>query len=267
MKPIKIDLRGLKAQFGLASNEVDNLTETCVNAVTSIIYTNWETLAKQRLNSTMPEYVKNLIKVDKGRFAKQIVLTGVLPNMVEQGASAFDLKEGFKKSSKVKYTIAVYNKKGQMVHKGGDWFLTIPFRIGVPGTLGQGGFSGQMPDEVYDLMKKRASGQGLSAPEIPEPFQVPLSRAAIEQTPQNPYYAEYVHKNSIYDGLTKKTAQYGQTSQNTYMSFRRAGANSDPTSWIHKGIKPYNLAEEAVRMTDVETIVENETTIYLETML
>lgn len=267
MNPITIDLSGLSAQFGLAAKTIDQLTETCVNAVTAAIYANWEALAKQRLNSTLPEYTQHLIKVDKGRFAKQIVLTGVLPNMIEQGASAFDMKEGFKKSQKVKYTIPVYNKKGAQVYKGGDWYLTIPFRIGTPGTLGQAGFAGEMPQEIYDIMRKRAAGKGLPTSEIPSPYDVPQSRAAIEATPSNPRYDEYVHRSSIYEGLTKRTAQYGKTSQNTYGTFRRAGANSDPLSWIHKGIKPYNLAEEAVANTDVDTIVENEVLTYLDSVL
>ena len=224
------------------------LTETCVNAVTAVVYANWQALAKQRLNSTVPEYLQNIIKVDKGRFAKQIVLTGILPNMIEQGASAFDMKEGFKKSSKVRYTIPVYNAKGKQVRKGGDWYLTIPFRHGTPGIVGQ-------------------SGRPLTAQEIPSPYDVPRSRAAIEETPNNPRYDEYVHKSSIYEGLTKITGQYGKTTQNMYGTFRRAGANSDPLSWIHRGIKAYQLADEAVNMTDVETIVENEVTTYLEGVL
>jgi osmotically-inducible protein OsmY len=65
----------------------------------------------------------------------------------------------------------------------------------------------------------------------------------------------------------KRTAQYGKTTQNTYGTFRRAGANSDPLSWIHKGIRAYNLAQKAVDATDVETIVENEVTQFLETIL
>lgn len=267
MKPIEIDLSGLQAQFGLAASAVDTLTETCVNAVTAAIYMNWEAMAKQRLNSTLPEYTQHLIKVDKYRFAKQIVLTGVLPNMIEQGASPFDIKEGFKKSKKVKYTIPVYNKKGMQVYKGGDWYLTIPFRIGVPGTLGQAGFTGEMPQEVYDVMRKRSAGHGLTAPEIPSPYEVPLSREAIMNEKGGTLYDTYQHKNSIYEGLSKRRAQYAQTKQNTYGTFRRAGANSDPLSWIHKGIKPYNLAQEAIDKTDVDTIVENEVLTYLETAL
>lgn len=267
MKPIIIDLSGLEAQFGLASNTIDKLTETCVNAVTAAIYANWEALAKQRLHSAAPEYLQNLIRVDKGKFEKQIILTGVLPNMIEQGASPFDMKEGFKKSSKVKYTIPVYNKKGQQVNKGGDWYLTIPFRIGTPGALGQAGFSGVMPSAVYNVMRKRAAGKGLTASEIPEPYQVPRSRQAILDEKGSMLYGEYQHKSSIYEGLTKRRAQYGKTAQNTYGTFRRAGANSDPLSWINKGITAYRLAELAVKNTDVETIVENEVTDYLETIL
>ena len=155
MNPITIDLSGLKGQFGIDDKTLDRLTETCVKAVTAAIYANWEALAKKKLKSTREEYIQNIIHVDKRRFNKQIILTGVVPNMVEQGASAFDIKEGFRKSPKVRYTIPVYGKKGNMLRSGGDWYLTIPFRIGVPGTLGQAGFTGQMPQEVYDIMRKR----------------------------------------------------------------------------------------------------------------
>ena len=116
-------------------------------------------------------------------------------------------------------------------------------------------------------MRKRAAGQGLTASELPSPYDVPQSREAIVNESGQVLYGAYQHRNSIYEGLTKRKAQYGNTSQNTYGTFRRAGANSDPLSWIHKGIKPYGLAEEAVEKTDVETIVENEVTTYLETIL
>lgn len=267
MNPITIDLSGLKQQFPEVDDQmVDQLTETCVNAISAAVYANWQALAKVTLRTTLPEYVQNVIKVDKGRFEKEIVLTGILPNMLEQGASPFDIKEGFKKSKKVKYTIAKYNVKGKQIKAGGDWYLTIPFRIGVPGTLGQAGFSGQMPQEVYDVMQKKGL-HTLQARDIPSPYDAPKSRAAIAATPNNPYYAQYTHKNSIYDGLTRHTAQYAKTSQNTYGTFRRAGANSDPLSWIHKGFAPYDIAGKAVQKTDVDTIVENEVTSFLETIL
>ena len=52
MNPILIDLNGLKAQFGLSADNIDELTETCVNSVTALIYSNWEAIAKKTLKST-----------------------------------------------------------------------------------------------------------------------------------------------------------------------------------------------------------------------
>lgn len=265
--PINIDLTGLQSQFGLDGNAINQLTEVCVKSVSAAILANWTALAKRGLGATREEYLQNLNQVDSGRFARQIVLTGVLPNMLEQGASAFDIKEGFKRSPKARKTIAKYNKKGVMISAGGDWYLTVPFRIGVPGTLGQAGFSGEMPTEIYDLMRKRSATIPLTRGEIPTPYSVPKTRAAIEMTPTSRYYAEYTHKTSIYSGLTKRTAQYGKTSQNTYGTFRRASENSDPLSWIHKGFAARDFAEKAVKMTDVDTIVENEVITFLETVL
>ena len=54
--PINIDLHGLQAQFGLQTKTIDEMTELCVKAVTSAIYSNWQNLAKKELHSTLPEY-------------------------------------------------------------------------------------------------------------------------------------------------------------------------------------------------------------------
>lgn len=266
-KPIIIDLSGLEQQFNLAADNISKLTEICVQAVTTAIYTNWQAIARKRLKSSLPEYLQNLHVVDRGRFAKQIILTGILPTMIESGADAFDMKEGFKNSKYVRYTVPVYNAKGGMIHAGGDWYLTVPFRHGTPGIVGQAGFANEMPQEIYDLMVHRPSGKPLSKSEIPEPYDVPRSRAAILDKNGKTLFAEYQHKSSIYEGLTKRSAAYNKVVQNTYGTFRRAGANSDPNSWIHRGIRAYKLAEEAIRQTDVDTIVENQVLEYLDNMI
>jgi hypothetical protein len=187
--------------------------------------------------------------------------------MLESGASAFDMKEGFKHSDKVRYTVPVYNAKGKVVYPGGDWYLTVPFRQGTPGIVGQGGFANEMPQEIYDLMVHRPANIPLRQSEIPAPYDVPRSRAAIMDDKGNTLFAEYQHKSSIFEGLIKRTAPYNKVTQNTYVSYRRAGERSDPMSWIHRGFEALNLAEEAIQMTDVDTIVANEVTDYLEKIL
>lgn len=267
MNPVEIDLSPLMRQFGISAQQVDLLTDVCLDEVSAAILMNWEALAKRKLHSTLPEYLTNLKRVTKGRFARQIILTGVLPTMLENGASPFDMKSYFEKSSKVKYTMPKYNLKGKMISPGGDWYLTIPFRMGTPGIVGQAGFAAEMPQDIYNLMVKRAANTPLTKQEIPSPYNVPSSRSEINIPSSGKVIAEYQHKHSIYEGLEKKTSSYGKTTQNTYSSFRRAGANSDTLSWYHKGLQALKLAEQAVKITDVETIVENEVTNYLNKFL
>ena len=80
-------------------------------------------------------------------------------------------------------------------------------------------------------------------------------------------YGEYTHKASIYEGLTKFQAAYNKAIQNKYGTFRRAGANSDPLSWLHKGIQARELAPKAVAAVDTEPIVENAVYQFLDDIL
>lgn len=264
---IKVDLTDIGKKFNIPAQTLDMLTETAVAEVTAAVYTEWQNLAKRELHSTLPEYLRNLNVVTKGRFARQIVLGGILPTMLEQGASPFDMKVGFEKSEHVKYTIPVYNRKGKMIYPGGDWYLTVPFRQGTPGIVGQSGFANEMPAEIYKLMVHRPHDIALTKAEIPSPYDIPQSRAAIYDDNGGLLYAEYEHKASIYEGLVKKTGVYGKTTQNTYVSFRRVGKNSDPLSWISKGLKALRLADKAIENTDVTTIVENEVADFLNKSL
>lgn len=265
-RPIYIDVSGLGEQFGLSQAQIDDLTERCVQAVTAAVYANWEALAKQGLNSTRPEYLQNLNIIDRGRFAKSIVLTGELPVMLEAGATPFDQKEYFQRSSRARHTVPVLRKDGTVLKPGGDWYLTVPFRHGTPGTVGQAGFSGEMPQEVYDVVRTFVTGQRLRASQIPTPYNVPAERRAIAATDRSKAYAAYIHKHSIYEGITKQTGVYARTTQNTYVSFRRASKNSDPLSWIFPGLTARRFADKALDQTDVETIVHNESVNFIESL-
>lgn len=267
-RDIKIDLSGLKEQFNLDSETIQMITEQCVEKVTLHIYNRWSSLAKRELKSTLPEYLQNLKIVDKGIFNKQIVLTGELPEMIEGGASAFDMKVGFSKSDKIKLTVPTYKKNGDILKKGGDWYLTIPFRIGTPSAVGQAGFSSIMSSEVYNVLNKKQTNERLNKSELREEDALPRKREAILDKNKNILFAEYQHKNSIFDGIVKMSGVYsGKNIQNKYGTFRRVGKNSDPDSWIHKGFDAKNFADKAIDGTDVDTIVENEVTKFLEQIL
>lgn len=266
---INIDLSGLKSQFlgKITDQQINDLTETCVQVVTQAVFSKWEALAKQELHATLPEYLHNLNIIDKGRFQKQIILSGTLPEMVESGAAPFDMKTYFQQSKWVRYTIPKYTAKGKQISPGGDWYLTIPFRQGTPGIVGQAGFANEMPMEIYKLMVHRAANSPLTKGEIPNPYNIPKSRAAIYDDSGRVIYGEYRHKASIYEGLIKQSAAYNVAIQNTYHSFRRAGKNSDELAWIHRGIKARDLATKAVQATDVDALVENTVYQFLDDVL
>lgn len=250
---IQLNIDDLIEEFNLPSNTADVIVVNAVDAVTQEIYRNWSLQAQKELKSTRQEYINGLEAIVSNKFSRIIRLNGQFNNMIEKGASAFDMKEGFRKSKHVKFSTKI-DKNGQLIS---SWYLTIPFRHGVPTTIGENpAFSNIMPKEIYALVKRKPSNQGLKKSEIPSPYDIPSSRAVI-QIPKASDIPEYVHKSSIYQGMQKKTGVYGQVMQNTYISFRRVGEKSDENSWIHRGLKAHNFLQKAIASTDVDLIVEN----------
>lgn len=250
---IDLNIDELIEELNLPTNTADAIVENAVEAVTVEIFRNWSLEATAKLNSTRQGYINGLEVLDKGNFSRIIRLNGQFNNMLEKGCSAFDMKDGFRKSSKVKYTTKI-GKGGVITH---SWYLTIPFRHGVPTTIGDNSaFSGILPQEVYDAVKVKKSNEGLKRSEIPSPYDLPKTRRAIV-VPNAKTIPAYQHKSSIYQGVSKRTGAYEKVTQNTYVSFRRVSENSDENSWMHKGLEAGNFLEKAINNTDVETIVEN----------
>lgn len=251
----QIDLADIVAEFSLMDSQSQALTKTVLDDVTGLVLRNWQAQARKGLKSTAQEYLKSIIWVEKGRLKNALILVGFLPNMLESGASPFDMKTGFAKSSKIKRT------------KNGGWYLTIPFRHGATGSLSSSSFfSSIMPASVHAAAKglsasrtsvsgKKIGGEGLKPVNIPSPFSIPKTRAQI--VTKNKVYEAYKHKSSIYEGMKKSSKTYEKATQSTYNTFRRVGSGSDPNSWIHKGMSARNFAEKAFRSTDFQTQVDN----------
>lgn len=249
---INIDISDTVEEFKLDDDQVTEITETVRKTLMMEIYRNWVDATKA-LHSTRQGYIRGLQFFDEGNGTGGLKLVGTLNNMLEQGASAFDIKEGMLKSAKVK------------VSKTGNLYITVPFRFATSGAGGfSEAFSGVLPPSVYnairDVAKVTPVGRTpvLKKDNLPEKYKDPALRTAIPETIANKAYDEYLHKSSIYEGLTKTTSSpSGGGRQTQYNTFRRISNLSDPNSWIHKGITQYNLSEEAMRNTDVDTIVNN----------
>lgn len=242
MIPITIDASSLP--FDIRGNEdmVERVVDSVIKDLTASLYREWEQQAIQGLHQTRERYMNNLFVVDEGRMEGSVVLDYTkdpIIRFIEEGASAYDLKDGFSKSSKKK------------AKKDGGWFLTIPFRqAGSEAVAESSVFSNKMPKEIHDIVKSKpleidimGGGKrsiGLKIDEIPKKFktEIPESKAF----------------KSIYQGIVK--VQDPQTKQNVYMSFRRVSDNSEDGSWIHPGFDRGDFGEKALNVLEGNMAVE-----------
>lgn len=243
MIPIFIDTQELSEQLFLTASETKKLIDFTVKEVTTAFARNWENEANQNLSGARFEYLQSIVVVDEGYAKGAVVLRGWLPNAIEQGEPAFDMKPGMLSGPNAK------------VNKKGVRYNTIPFRMGTPGTLGVLG--PVMPEPVYEELKDKplntpvpgggSRSKGLKIDEIPQAYREPETKKVPDIESQS--FNEYKHKSSKYEGAVKVSDAV--TGQNRYMSFRRVSDNSDPASWIHPGFEPRNFAEKALQETDI----------------
>lgn len=236
-----IDTMGLSEEFDLDRAAIDDLMELSVAMVTKRFVDHWHEAAGRNLNSTREIYQSAIQMGSKGRFTGVAYLNpaAALPNMLEMGTSAFDMKQGFLSSPNVKM-----GKTGP--------YMTIPFRWGTPASSGSSaGFAGKLPDSIMNEVSK--------APEKP----LPLSR--IGQQHRMPKSQALRQRMGILKSkvgnlpMSAQTSKYEGVKRNAkgagYVNFRRVSLNSDPMSWMHSGFEARDLAGQAEGKLDIPHIV------------
>jgi len=245
MIPIELGLGQLTDEFSLTQEQVNGLCEYSVKEITAAFAQRWADTANRGLGGTRTQYVDSLVVREEGRFAGSVVLTGMLPNMLESGAAPFDMKPGFASSSK--RTPVVRKLPGGKEETG--WYLTIPYRMATPGALGENAlFASVMPSAVHkavlDQDQDLGMSKGLMEGNIPSEYRAPTTRAQV--TVRSRVFEEYRSQTSIYAGLKHSTRTHGQ-----YVSFRRVSDISDENSWVHTGLNARGFAEKALGALDI----------------
>src|SRR5579872_3312335 len=243
---IQLDIERMVADLQLTKDELDQVRQLVVKAYVDEVYTETVELAIDKLASARGEYVGALkiIKVDN--YTYDLELGGSkLALMIENGCGSFDMKTFFERSPK-----AIKTSKG--------WYLTIPMLFKTPGANPRSDTPGQLlPRRIYDLIRNSPSTvkdtgdeeiSTLSGVDVPQKYQ-PGQLTSLNNTADT-----YIHKNSIYAGLTRTKDK--ATGFSNYNTFRRVSNNSDPRSWIHPGIPAYNLMDRAVENVDQLDIAE-----------
>jgi hypothetical protein len=254
--PIYIDTGAIMESFtSLDKDSVDKICDNIAKTLAARYAQKLELEATTSLKQTKKRYIHAINVVDTGRLEGTVILDyskDPLVRMIEEGAAAFDMKKKMLASSKAK------------TNASGGKYITVPFRFGTPDAIGDSDvFSSIMPDAVYEVAKDQdtniptvggSRSSGLTVDKLPVQYQKPNTRKEIKDSEGKVLFKAYTHKGSIYEGITKN--QDAVTGQNTYNSFRRVSENSDPDSWIHKGIEQYNLVSKALQNFNQETEVQ-----------
>lgn len=260
--PILIDTASIsEAYANLDRQGIDDICDNIAKTLAARYASQLEQEAIHALHQTRKRYIRAINVVNTGRLEGTVILDfskDPLVRMIEEGASPWDMKDKMLMSQKAK------------VSKNGGRYITVPFRIGSPGAIGDSDvFSSIMPAEVYDVAKELVAPAGgdsrqLVTDDLPDKFKSPAKRAEIKDSAGKVLFKEYEHKSSIFTGVYKSNDAV--TGQNTYGSFRRISeeliapngkhVGSDPDSWINKGIEQYNLVSKALSNFNQETEVQ-----------
>lgn len=238
--PIEINSTDITSQFDIPKEDLEKMFDNIAKSLAVVYYSKLEQEASNELHSTRTRYLQNIKLIDTGKMEGTVLLDyskDKLIQMLEEGASPFDMKDGLMGSSKVKFT------------KNGKKFITVPLRWTTG--IDQGNIGGtKMPSEVYKEARKLSTKESIKLGSLPDKYQQVKSRPEIQDSAGKVLFDEYTHKHSIYQGITKVTD--GVTSQNVYMSFRRISENSDKNAFIHPGFLAKNLMKRAYEKMNLE---------------
>jgi hypothetical protein len=222
----------------------------------------WIQLAAKEFHTTKTMYIAGIQEVDwQGEDTAVISLVGVMPNMLEQGASQVDMHETLLGSN-----VPVASKGGKGKHERalGGYYRAIPFRHYTPGagahgaTMGsafeKAGFSNaqDIGKSVYEAAKKLKGsisdpytgkttwGERLNT----ENLQSVATRSKLDIPKLKSY-----HKDNPYQGMVRFEKTYEKATQSSYGTFRTIavdaqgnGVGSSP--WIRPAMPGKHLAAQ-----------------------
>ena len=238
MLPVSIDISDTINEFSLTREQANQLSKYILDSVVDSFVRIWEENVDNTLHQTRAEYKKGIFQETPD---EHTIIVGLTPRqsslsmMLEDGATSFDIKEGFEKSSK------------KHLKKDGGWYLSVPFRFATSEAVAESmSFSNQLPRPIEKLAKNNA-GKPLTIEQIPSPYNKIGQNAT----------SNYTHKFNIYEGLHREEIGSGTEKRGGYMNFRRISDKSDKDAWIHPGFEAHKFMEKSMNDLDVGNVVDH----------
>lgn len=249
MFPIAFDISDVVKEFHFNKSEMDSLSNYILDRVVGEFMDNWKDIINTQLNSSRDEYKRGMYTDRPNSNTAIIGLTGrdsKLAMMIEMGATAFDEKEGFEKSTK------------KTMKADGGWYLTIPFRHGTSEAIMSMGAEGQ-DMSILEYMK---AGNTVTSQELPMPFDEIKTHALQLKTGT---LITYKHKAPIHEGMHRRDiSSTEKEKRGGYFTFRRVSDKTDEQAWIHPGFEAHNFMEQALEMSKLDLVVDDAVQEFLD---
>ncbi len=240
MREVRIEaLPGVFEALGYTPEAV----QTRIGMLGDAIRTAWVTAAHRRLFTSERDYIKAITKPEVVAGRLFVTLVGAFPNMVEHGASSWDLRDTILQSSKAGTS------------KDGYRYLAVPFRHMMPGATGRNappvgsayakidrGLGKTVANAVSSAMRRLESSVNSGAGSMT----VWGGRLQAGLAPKlKPH-----HVVDIYAGMVRMAKTYQAATHYQYRTWRTISDNPATKragSWIHPGIRARHLANDVSR--------------------
>lgn len=189
------------------------------------------------------EYVRSIqegFKMDADQLSGEIVTTSKHGAIIEDGITAYDMKQGLLNSQKAK------------VAKDGSRYITVPFRHGTPGAA----TIPSMPKHIYKEAKQlgysRRNG-GLKGQSMGRSYTWGGSLKSSSEGQRSkilPNGQRYTWKAGQFSGMVRM----GKQNHSQYFTFRRISTKSDPNSWQYPGVPPRPIRAAVIENTREEVL-------------
>lgn len=245
MVPIGLDISDIIDEFSQLAGKSEEFSSFILDRVVDSYMFEWQEMVKNELHGTRKEYLNSMFTE---RIDNRNAVIGLMPSesrlalMIEDGASSWDMKDGFSKSPKK------HDKKD------GGWYLTIPFRSATNEAIGESmAFTNKMPTEVQKVVKSKKGAVTLQ--DLPSQYQ----KIGINKT------SGYTHKNNIYEGLHRKQGGSSKKeNRGIYMNFRRVSDKSDDGVFVHPGFEAKHFMEKTINGLNISNILDIATDDFLK---
>lgn len=253
---IELDLSDFLSESDLSVPT--EVIEAVLDDLSAAARAKWVRAAQTTLRSSAQTYIQGISEVESDEGQRVITLEGWLPNAIESGVAAWDLRQTVLQGPNVK------------IGQDGARYQSVPFRHGTPGTTGLvgspmgmrygpqgpqsialvsgGHMSGTEAEKLGETLYKRAKALRDRKRKSGKTTRGRLAAGVGGVRKLAPW-----HSTDIFAGMqrTRKTSINETTGKKTtqttgYMTWRTISENSK-TGWMHPGIESRNLLDQVQR--------------------